>query len=234
MSTLLLRLAAPLQAWGAGAKFDRRETLLMPTKSGVVGLLAAALGRPRTHSMDDLDALLMGVRADQPGEMLRDYHTAQAEKSTYVTNRFYLADAVFLVGLQGDEGQLATLAQALENPAYPLFLGRRACPPTGRVCLGVRSGVPLMDALRQEPWQAGLWYQQRNPALKSLQYTLDVPPGTPGAFFQRDRVLSFDRARRRYGFRSITMGSVALPRAGSWPLHMVDKTEHDAFADWGD
>ena len=45
MSTLLLRLAAPMQAWGAEAKFDRRTTQREPTKSGVTGLVAAALGR---------------------------------------------------------------------------------------------------------------------------------------------------------------------------------------------
>lgn len=44
MATLLLRLAAPLQAWGADSKFETRKTNREPTKSGVIGLLAAALG----------------------------------------------------------------------------------------------------------------------------------------------------------------------------------------------
>ena len=43
MATLLLRLAAPLQAWGADSKFETRKTNREPTKSGVIGLLAAAL-----------------------------------------------------------------------------------------------------------------------------------------------------------------------------------------------
>jgi len=46
MATLLLRLAAPLQAWGADSKFETRKTAREPTKSGVIGLLAAALGLP--------------------------------------------------------------------------------------------------------------------------------------------------------------------------------------------
>ena len=46
MATLLLRLAAPLQAWGADSKFETRKTAREPTKSGVIGLLAAALGEP--------------------------------------------------------------------------------------------------------------------------------------------------------------------------------------------
>lgn len=44
MATLLLRLAAPLQSWGSDSKFETRKTGREPTKSGVVGLLAAALG----------------------------------------------------------------------------------------------------------------------------------------------------------------------------------------------
>lgn len=44
MSTLLLRLAGPLQAWGTESKFETRRTEREPTRSGVVGLLMAALG----------------------------------------------------------------------------------------------------------------------------------------------------------------------------------------------
>ena len=43
MATLLLRLAAPLQAWGSGSKFNIRLTEREPTKSGVVGMIAAAM-----------------------------------------------------------------------------------------------------------------------------------------------------------------------------------------------
>ena len=50
MATLLLRLAAPLQAWGADSKFETRKTNREPTKSGVIGLLAAALGLRRDES----------------------------------------------------------------------------------------------------------------------------------------------------------------------------------------
>ena len=61
MSTLLLRLAAPLQAWGINSKFDIRKTEREPSKSGVIGLLAAALGRRRDESLDDLTALTFGI-----------------------------------------------------------------------------------------------------------------------------------------------------------------------------
>ena len=102
MSTLLLRLAGPLQAWGTESKFETRRTEREPTRSGVVGLLMAALGcrRDDAQTLRQLDRLRMGVRVDQPGELLRDYHTAHPIKGAgYITNRYYLADAVFVVGL---------------------------------------------------------------------------------------------------------------------------------------
>ncbi|AXG78656.1 type I-E CRISPR-associated protein Cas5/CasD [Streptomyces paludis] len=75
---LLVRLAAPLQSWGAMSRFSRRDTHSRPTKSAVLGLCAAALGRDRTAPLDDLAGLVFGVRADHPGIPLRDYHTVGA------------------------------------------------------------------------------------------------------------------------------------------------------------
>lgn len=235
MNTLLLRLAAPLQSWGAGAKFDRRETQRLPTKSGVVGLLACALGRRRTESVDDLTSLIFGVRADQAGELLRDYHTAQTDKQTYVTNRYYLADAVFVAGLQGDERLLSTLVVALERPAFPLYLGRRACPPQGKMLLGIRPGVSVEEALMQEPWQASPWYQHKYAHVRNLPVLLEAAPGSPGAFYQQDAPLSFDQAYRQHGFRNLQATTVPLPAQKSQSIpDWGDITQHDAFADWGD
>lgn len=236
MSTLLLRLAAPLQSWGVEGKFDRRDTQRLPTKSGVIGLLAAALGRRRTDSLEDLNALIMGVRADQEGEMLRDYHTARTDKTTYVTNRYYLADAIFLVGLQGEDSLLCQLAQALERPMFPLFLGRRSCPPEGRLLLGIRPGLSIEEALSREPWLARPWYQQKHRNLRRLQVLLEAQPGSPGAFFQRDVPLSFDQAHRQHGFRSLKVSGVDLRglSLNAAPPNGMDSTSHDAFADWGD
>lgn len=147
MATLLLRLAAPLQAWGADSKFETRRTAREPTKSGVIGLLAAAQGirRDEDDALQRLNALRFGVRADREGQLLVDYHTAATEKdraqgkTTYQTCRHYLSDAVFLVGLEsGDETLLRRLETALRAPVFPLFLGRRSCPPTLPLCLGIR------------------------------------------------------------------------------------------------
>ena len=143
MATLLLRLAAPLQAWGADSKFETRKTAREPTKSGVIGLLAAALGlrRDETEPLTRLAQLRFGVRVEREGQLLVDFHMARNEEKdrSYVTYRHYLEDAVFLVGLESeDTALLQELAEALTHPVFPLYLGRRACPPTLPLCLGLR------------------------------------------------------------------------------------------------
>ena len=118
MATLLLRLAAPLQAWGADSKFETRKTNREPTKSGVIGLLAAALGlrRDEREALLRLTGLRFGVRVEREGQLLVDYHTAktQDEKTSYVTYRHYLQDAVFLAGIESEDAALLQqLQQAL-------------------------------------------------------------------------------------------------------------------------
>ena len=109
MATLLLRLAAPLQSWGSDSKFETRKTDREPTKSGVVGLLAAALGlrRDDTEGLARLNGLRFAVRADQEGSLLVDFHTAKSRDTSYVTYRHYLQDAVFLAGIESAPLQYA-------------------------------------------------------------------------------------------------------------------------------
>ena len=140
MGTLLLRFAAPLQAWGTESKYDIRKTDREPSKSGIVGFLAAALGRRRDESVEDLNALRVGVRADQEGEIIQDFHMVHKdEKTSYLTRRYYLSDAIFVVGVESeDNAMLQQLEEAVKNPVFPLFLGRRSCPPCGQIVLGIR------------------------------------------------------------------------------------------------
>ena len=77
MTVLLLRLAGPLQSWGVKSRFTVRATELAPTKSGIIGMLAAAVGRRRTDPIEDLLSLRFGVRKDQPGRVIRDFNTAR-------------------------------------------------------------------------------------------------------------------------------------------------------------
>jgi CRISPR system Cascade subunit CasD len=203
MTTLLLRLAAPLQSWGVDAKFDRRGTERIPTKSAVIGLIAAALGRRRDESIDDLNTLCFGVRVDREGALLRDYHTAKSEKAAYVTHRYFLSDAVFLAGLEGDEKLLSVINQALVSPAFPLFLGRRSCPPEGNVSLGIRIGKTLLEALREEPWLVSDWAKKKEAPQVRLRIVTDAAEKDINAYFQRDVPVSFNQTHRKFGFRRV-------------------------------
>ena len=218
MSTLLLRLAAPLQSWGADSKFERRTTGREPTKSGVLGLLAAALGRRRNEPIDDLARLKFGVRTDKPGQVMTDFHIASNKDRTYVTRRYYLEDAAFLVGLEGNMEFLRILEAAVTVPYFPLFLGRRSCPPAGRICLGVRD-IPLVDALKAEPpiCAAGMDVQNM---------TIVLDSDMVGAHRQRDLPISFNPRHRKFSYRFIEIDVSGLSSENSADEY---GTTHDAF-----
>jgi CRISPR system Cascade subunit CasD len=166
MAVLYLRVAGPMQSWGTTSRFTNRDTGLEPSKSGVIGLLCAALGKPRDEhrqpdlpTLADLARLRMGVRVDRQGTVERDYHTAggthwkddeygvrrsDGKPGTAVTSdRFYLADARFLVALEGDDDLLARLHEAIKRPVWQLSLGRKAFVPD--------PPVYLTDGLVTEP-----------------------------------------------------------------------------------
>lgn len=207
MSVLLLRLAGPLQSWGDASRFTRRQTRTEPTKSGVLGLLAAAQGRRRTDPIEDLAALSFGVRVDQRGRIERDFHTAirrdgRREESMPLSYRYYLTDAVFIAGVAGDRELLSALDEAVRAPKFPLYLGRRSCVPADEISMGVYEG-DLEQILRSAPWQAKSWYMRQQGRLVLLDLVIDAMPGTPMAETARDVPVSFDPVRRQYGWRDV-------------------------------
>jgi len=155
-NTLILRLQGALQAWGESSHYWKvRKTGLLPTKSGIVGLLGAALGT------QDLAAigrrLQMGIRVDKPGQVIRDYHTVTSGildargklKKDYnlVTHRFYLSDAAFTVALRGEPAYIESLAAAVQAPVWPLYLGRRSCVPSAPIYADTGDFPGLWEAL---------------------------------------------------------------------------------------
>ncbi len=215
MAVLLLRLVAPMQSWGTQSHFSVRETGLEPSKSGVIGLLCAALGRGRTESVDDLAALRMGVRVDVEGKLQKDFHTAQDVlqadgkdiKPTEMSNRYYLADARFLVGLEGEEALLRRLHEALRAPVWPLYLGRKAFVPSQPVWLrdGMRPDEGLEEALERYPWLGSAWQKKPPERLRLMIEEQD------GYEIRRDHPVSFDPLRRRYLLRRLRVTFVPRP-----------------------
>lgn len=218
MPTLLLRLAGPMQSWGTTSRFDQRDTGKEPSKSGVIGLLAAALGIDREEWNDDLQALAalaMGVRHDRPGVLKRDYQTAQNIISadhkkvheTAVTTRDYLADAVFLVGLEGpDRTLLERVHAALQNPVWPLALGRKSYVPSEPIWLeGSVVDEPLMSALAAYPWLTTPRHGEVMP--EHLLVSLESTDGS--GTLRMDQLLS-SFADRRFGARHVRSEWVEL------------------------
>ncbi len=146
-----------MMSWGDSSRFTIRDTRREPTKSAVIGLLCAALGRPRHKPVDDLARLKMGVRVNQEGVVLCDYHTVQegikssgGSGKTVVSRRYYIADADYLVGLEGsDLSFLDELNAALGSPVWPLYLGRKSFIPSCpvQICVDDR---PLRKALHYD------------------------------------------------------------------------------------
>ena len=209
MPTLLLQLVAPMQSWGSRSRFDDRDTEREPTKSGVLGLVAAALGRPRAADVEDLAALTFGVRVDRAGQLRTDYHTAQEGSGTAVTRRHYLADAAFLVGLKGEETLLEEVDAALRAPVWAPFLGRKSFVPSRP--LFVEGGVKaesLEAALRAHP----PIHTRPDPQARFVVELL------PGAAPPPERALSLRSdqpagtyAQRRYASRQVMTWAEARP-----------------------
>ena len=207
---LVLRLAGPMQSWGADSRFTRRSTEAFPTKSALVGLLAAAQGRRRSDPIEDLAELRLAVRVDQPGQLLHDFHTAhRGEMSMPLSHRFYRADAAFGAFIEGPDDMIDALAQAIVRPAFPLYLGRRSCPPTLPLRLTVREGS-AWDAVRETPWMASAYYQkiQRGDRFVRTRVVADlgiIPSEVEGTSQQtiQDMPISFDSEHRRYTLRTV-------------------------------
>lgn len=195
-----------MQSWGTRSRFGERDTEEEPTKSGVVGLLAAALGRPRSQSINDLACFRMAVRVDRAGHVESDYQTAKgvakadgSRGDTVLSRRYYLADASFLVALRGPRALLQEVHDALRTPTWPLYLGRRGYVPS--VPPWVPGGLvddDLVEALEKAPLGSGPKAKGGDP----LSIVIECKPGEDGDLRQ-DLPLSFASGDRRYGTRRI-------------------------------
>lgn len=204
--SLLLLLKGPMQSWGDSSRYKQRTTGHVPTKSGIVGLLAAAEGRRRTDPLEDLAELTLAVRVDQPGSLLRDYQTALADGAEHASlvTRYYLSDAAFVAAVESPHRETVDgLAASLRNPRFPLFLGRRSCPAPVNLVLGVVD-KPAVEALRAEPWHASDQHRKVRDKNVELPIYRDARPGESG-IARRDVPVSFSQEHRVYTWRDVVL-----------------------------
>jgi len=206
VATLLLQCVAPLQSWGTQSEYIVRDTGREPSKSGIIGLLCAALGRDRAQPLTDLAALKMGVRVDWEGKILHDFHTV-FEKQV-VSYRDYLSDAMFLVGLEGSNDWLKQLQIALKHPHWNLFLGRKSCVPSRPPYLpNGLSDKPLLQALTEYPWLGQS--RKKYKAIQSIR--LIYEDNEKGNEFHHDHPISFARNERLFHPRRTTTKFILRP-----------------------
>lgn len=250
--TLVLRLAAPMQSWGTTSQFNRRATSDRPSKAGVLGILAAAQGRRRGDEITDLLGLSLGVRVDQAGSLMHDYHTVSTltgapllaakvnakgkqvatgpKKFTHVTRRDYLQDAIFVVAVSGDQSLIDALAEAVTRPRFPLGLGRRSCPPTHPLRLTEQDSPSwegnVVSVLTRVPWQGGHAARRRTDlgSQISLSATLDDPDGDD---ILTDVPMTFSHTGRGYAIRRVRHVWIPVPTG----REASDATDtHDPFS----
>lgn len=236
MKTLLLKLAGPMQAWGTSSDFEIRHTDLYPSKSAVIGMIAACLGYKRNddEKISDLNNLEFAVRIDQKGNMMRDFHIAKSYKPdgtfirTYVTNRYYIEDAVFVVALGSKDGDLIEeLSLAFKNMYFQPFMGRRSLPLNADFYLGLVEDDTL-SAIIKTPWQAASWYK----CTKGEDVTIEIYADSKllkdnGRHLRRDKIISFSQKNRSFEYRYESKDVIKMHN-----IFFVEK--HDAFAAIGD
>ncbi|MDO5785607.1 MAG: type I-E CRISPR-associated protein Cas5/CasD [Eubacteriales bacterium] len=165
---LVLCLEGALQSWGEESKWDIRDSSNMPTKSGIVGLLACAMGlergEPEIAAMSA--AITLAVREDRAGTRLLDFHTVtgapllnasgkpRSSGNTFISKRQYLQDASFLVFIDCADDWRERMIQALQHPKWCLYLGRKSCVPSRPVLIGVTEAyTDIPEALQKYPIQ---------------------------------------------------------------------------------
>jgi len=190
-----------MMSWGDHSQFGHRDSRREPTKSAVIGLLCAALGRPRWEPVDDLTALKMGVRVNKEGVLQKDYHTVQdnmrddgSKVNTTLSDRYYVADADYLVGLEGEPALLRQLDAALQAPHWQLYLGRKSFIPSHPVRVGIVE-QPLELALQDAVYE----HRGRKSPPFPLRLVLEAADGN-----DTRQDVPLDWQRRRFGRRIVT------------------------------
>ncbi|RLC81736.1 MAG: type I-E CRISPR-associated protein Cas5/CasD [Chloroflexi bacterium] len=236
MGTLLLQLVGPMQSWGVQSHFTHRDTGLEPSKSGVIGLICAAMGKTRDEnhpanadkpSLERLSRLRMGVRVDREGLVKLDYHTAQdvmkaggkpfsGLKTTELSDRFYLADAAFLVGLESNDAELLRyLYDRLRHPVWMLYLGRKAFVPGAPVWLpdGLKLEQNLEEALHSYPRISEPRYTEHSAGDVIHQARMIVEDSERGSIIRPDQPVSFAKGNRKHTVRYVRVAFCDLPEA---------------------
>lgn len=225
MYSYVFKLEGPMQSWGTQSRFFNRGTGKEPSKSGVIGFLCVALGRSQDEDITDLGNLKMGIRVEREGILLKDYHTtsdtvkASGGKNPFavITNREYLADACFLVFLEGDREILEKIDKALHNPVWQLFLGRKSFPLTSPPVLNLPLEERLVEKslvefMKDIPWQST---PKKKQVISSLRTIVEKDMASEDSnksliSYRQDQPLGTSYKSREFAKRKIEIGFIPI------------------------
>lgn len=237
---LIVRLAGLLAAYGTRAAFTDRDTHTHPTRSAVLGMLAATAGRPPSQALTphtnlpgapSYHDLTITIRADNPGTPHTDFHVTGGgyppharlrtsagtmrppAKSALPTHRHYLAGSAFTLALQGPTALLESIAHHLEHPHWAPYLGRRACIPDEPLLLGPPREDPISHLMTLTPLTPA---HPPRPGQTTLPvaFLWESPPAhNPHArtYSLADQPVDFTRTTRTHTQRSLWRTTENLP-----------------------
>ncbi len=218
---LVLRLEGPLQSWGFDSQYNRRNTGLMPTKSAIAGMCCAALGLQRgcdkeAQFLAKFNMLRMmavaipkqSTKKELSVRRLQDYHTVQNTRRAsgaintdcVLTHRQYVTDASFGILLEGDPNVLYEIVNALADPKWGIWLGRKTCIPSAPVLIGLQ--LNRVDALRLLIGEKPIEAFTRQEEVENFAEGRDSLPDSPVSFatdrrsFSPRRVQTVQRKER--------------------------------------
>lgn len=236
MKTLTIRLTAPLQSYGNQATFNQRTSSPYPTKSAILGMIAAALGirREETQKLRSLNQLSFAVRVEQAGQIFTEFQTVEYRKSATktarkLTYRDYLQDAVFMVAIGGSDEEIDKIVNALKYPKFALYLGRRSNPPAGRLKIKTFNEENPLEVLRKLEWQASDWYKKK---YKEKEYTTQIYADADllsdkSSYLVKDKIASLDQRNRYYDYRAAAEENITLKNP---EYSQDDSKDYDYFA----
>jgi len=214
--SLVFQFKGPLQSWSDITRHFRVLTRFEPTKSGIIGLICRALGRPFSDDaliakLADLDLV---IRVDKEGTIYNDFQAARGRFSAngdesphaHISTRDYLESAEFKVAIGGPADFVCEIEKALMIPAHPLWLGRKSCSPSASIWIPgglVTTGETPRQVLERWPLNCPKWKAPRR-----LRLVLDLGVGATTGELRHDFPLSLDPENRRFCDRRVEMAWV--------------------------
>ena len=170
---VVFSVTGPMVSWGTeNAGNVVRDTASRPTKSAIMGLVAASMGirRAEPARLEALaEDLSMACLTLAEGETLTDLHTVAAgklpaqcatprtrreqletmERGGILTRRHYRTSAFYVMALTGADRLVEEVRTALRYPKFQPALGRKSCMPSLPMAPVLVPATHLLQGMRE-------------------------------------------------------------------------------------